>query len=82
MTVVERKPVPIYQLTCTECQSVIQYKASEVHGCFITCPVCGMSVWADKITPVRMESPLDILKESWDISPTLPLEDTADERIP
>ena len=59
MTVVDRKPVPIYEVTCPECKSVIQYRGSEVHGCHITCPVCGMSVWADRITPVRMEDATD-----------------------
>lgn len=56
MIVVDRKPVPIYQVTCGECKSIIQYKASEVSlGCFITCPVCGKSLCATPIRPVRME---------------------------
>lgn len=55
MNVVERKPVPIYQVTCFECKSKIEYKASEVSLCHITCPVCGMSLWALTIAPVRME---------------------------
>ena len=55
MIVVERKPVPIYEVTCCECKSIIQYKASEVYYCHITCPVCGMSLWANTSSPVRME---------------------------
>lgn len=55
MNVVERKPVPIYQVTCFECQSKIEYKASEVYWCHITCPVCGTTLWAMTINPVRME---------------------------
>lgn len=55
MTVVERKPVPIYEVTCIECKSRIQYKQSEVSFCHITCPVCGISLWANTICPVKME---------------------------
>ena len=56
MIVAERKPVPIYEVECMECGSVIQYKKSEVSfTSYITCPVCGMSIWADTIRPVRYE---------------------------
>lgn len=55
MIVVERKPVPIYEMTCHECKSRIQYKAAEVSLCHITCPVCGVTLWANTISPVRME---------------------------
>lgn len=55
MVVAERKPVPIYEVECTECHSKIQYKASEVSLCHIQCPVCGVSLWADAIQPVRYE---------------------------
>lgn len=54
MKVVDEKPVPIYQTKCPECKSIIEYMASEVHFTgYITCPVCGMSVWASKIMPKR-----------------------------
>ena len=55
MEVIERKPVPIYEVECEECRSRIQYRKSEVFTCHITCPVCGVSVWASTIFPVRME---------------------------
>lgn len=56
MNVVEKKPVPIYEAECSECHSKIQYKKSEVSFCsYIICPVCGVSVWADTIRPVRYE---------------------------
>ena len=55
MTVIERKPVPIYQVVCPECGSRIEYKKSEVYTCHISCPVCGVSIWADTIRPLRME---------------------------
>lgn len=55
MKVVERKPVPIYEVTCTECKSRIQYKASEAVLLHITCPVCGVSLWADAVHPVKIE---------------------------
>lgn len=55
MIVIERKPVPIYEVTCIECRSRIQYRASEVYYFHITCPVCGVSLWANTSSPVRME---------------------------
>ena len=56
MKVVDRKPVPIYEAECYECHSKIEYKASEVSFTgYITCPVCGMSIWGDKSNPVRMD---------------------------
>lgn len=55
MEVVARKPVPIYEVVCCECKSRIRYKAAEVMWHHITCPVCGMSVWANTICPVKME---------------------------
>lgn len=52
MKVVERKPAPIYEVTCPECHSKIAYKKSEVHFTgYIICPVCGLSVWAPTIKP-------------------------------
>ena len=56
MIVTEKKPVPIYEVECIECKSKIQYRKSEVSfTSYITCPVCGMSIWADTIWPVRYE---------------------------
>ena len=56
MTIVEKKPVPIYEKKCFECQSVIRYKRSEVSLVgYITCPVCGVSLCAPTINPVTME---------------------------
>lgn len=55
MTVTDKKPIPIYEVVCHECKSKIQYKAAEVSWCHITCPVCGVSLWANTIAPVRME---------------------------
>jgi len=56
MKIVEKKPVPIYETECSECHSIIQYRKSEVSFCsHITCPVCGISVWADTIQPVKYE---------------------------
>lgn len=52
MFAVEKKPVPIYETTCYECKSKIRYKKSEVSFSYITCPVCGVSLWADTIQPV------------------------------
>lgn len=55
MIVTEKKPVPIYEVTCFECKSKIQYKRSEISICHIQCPVCGVSLWADAIQPARYE---------------------------
>ena len=56
MIVVERKPVPIYAVECIECKSRIHYRKSEVaFTSYITCPVCGISNWADTIRPVGYE---------------------------
>lgn len=52
MTVVEQKPVPIYEVVCHECGSKIHYQASEVYYGHITCPVCNTSLWAMTIKPV------------------------------
>ena len=55
MEVIERKPIPIYEVTCFECGSKIHYKASEVNYCHITCPVCNTLLWAMTIKPVKYE---------------------------
>lgn len=49
MTIVEKKPVPVYESTCPECKSVFRYKKSEVSWSHITCPVCGISMWASMV---------------------------------
>lgn len=54
MIVIDKKPVPVYEIICHECKSRILYKACEVMYCHITCPVCGMSLWASTNFPVRM----------------------------
>ena len=48
MTIVEKKPVPIYESVCPECGSVFRYNAVEVSWMHINCPVCGVSVWASQ----------------------------------
>ena len=54
MTVVEKKPVPIYESVCIECKSRFRYKLAEVSMGHITCPVCGVSMWAS-VSPVAEE---------------------------
>lgn len=49
MKVVKKMPVPIYESTCPECKSVFRYKKAEVSLLQITCPVCGVSMWAETI---------------------------------
>ena len=55
MEVIERKPVPIYEVQCWECQSKIHYKNSDVRYNHITCPVCNTLLWAMTINPVKYE---------------------------
>ena len=59
MVVTEKKPVPIYEVTCCECESKIQYKKSEVFNCHIRCPVCGVVFRAYTNLPVRYEEASD-----------------------
>ena len=56
MKIVKANGVPIYEVTCVECKSVIRYKAREVAFCHITCPVCGISLWANTVCPIAYES--------------------------
>lgn len=56
MEIVDKKPVPIYETICDECKSTIRYKKAEVRlGSYITCPVCGMPVWACCLCPIEFE---------------------------
>jgi len=55
MTVIDKKPVPIYEVECFECHSIIHYKKCEISNCFITCPVCGMSIMVTAISPIKYE---------------------------
>ena len=55
MTVIEKKPVPVYESECPECKSVFRYKAVEVLSYMhINCPVCGVSMLASQV-PVGKE---------------------------
>jgi len=48
MTVIDKKPVPLYVEKCSECGSTFTYKKAEVRLCsYISCPVCGVSLWAN-----------------------------------
>lgn len=59
MTIIEKNHVPIYEVICNECKSKIHYKKSEVSLCHITCPVCGMSLWAKTRIPVAYQMEVD-----------------------
>lgn len=58
MIVIDKKPVPIYEVECPECKSKIRYKKSEVHLVHITCPACGVSFWTYTVQPI----PYDLSK--------------------
>lgn len=60
MTIILKKPIPVYQSECPECHSIFQYTANEVHWMHIDCPVCGVSVWASQIPVDKIEK--DVFK--------------------
>ena len=56
MMIVDKKPVPLYELDCIECKSKIRYKKADVSWAgYLTCQVCGVSNWASVICPVTYE---------------------------
>lgn len=57
MTVIERNPVPFYEVRCPECTSKIRFWASEVSYGQIQCPVCGIPVYVCASHPVGHELP-------------------------
>lgn len=60
MEIVDRKPVPIYEVVCPECKSTIRYKACEVSFCHITCPVCGVPIWASTLCAVSLHKKMEV----------------------
>ena len=64
MEIVKRKSVPVYEVVCHECKSIIHYKACEVSFCHITCPVCGVPIWANTICPVAYEPPKEMSEDA------------------
>ena len=55
MEIIKEQPIPFYEVTCWECGSIIRYRACEVNWCHITCPVCGVSIWANTVNPMMSE---------------------------
>lgn len=56
MIVVKRNPIPLYEVECYECKSIIHYQASEVDTWkHITCPVCRVEIPIWSCYPVDME---------------------------
>ena len=60
MKIIDAQPIPIYESKCPECKSLIRYKACEVSFSHITCPVCGVALWASTICPVAYELPVEV----------------------
>lgn len=60
MKIIDAQPIPIYENKCPECGSLIRYKACEVSFLHITCPVCGVAFWANTISPVAYELPVEV----------------------
>lgn len=55
MEIVEKKPVPIYEMECRECGSRFRFVASEVTLSSIDCPVCKVSNFVVRSEPVAHE---------------------------
>ena len=66
MEIIDEQPIPFYEVTCPECRSIIRYRACEVNCCHITCPVCGVSIWANTVNPMMSEPIPDPPKEDED----------------
>ena len=48
MNIIDKKPIPLYVIECSECGSTFTYRKVEVSlGSYIYCPVCGVSLWAN-----------------------------------
>ena len=45
MQIIKHMPIPIYEIECKECGSVIHFRAAESQRDMIACPVCGVTVW-------------------------------------
>ena len=45
MKVIKRGEIPIYEIECSTCGSLIRYSAAEVEGEEFPCPVCTRPVW-------------------------------------
>lgn len=57
MEIIEKKKVPLYESVCLECKSRLRYRKADVRVTgYITCPVCGMPVWANTVFPVEEDS--------------------------
>lgn len=67
MEIINRKPVPIYEVICPECKSTIRYKAYEV-VCFSTikCPVCKIGIWVSICNPVSYEESEEVNEDDRD----------------
>ena len=55
INIIDEKPIPIYEVNCPECGSVLEYTANEVAYSHITCPVCRCSMWAMTLRPKRYQ---------------------------
>lgn len=53
MEVVDKKPIPVYEVTCCECGSTIEYTRAETINCHIYCPICKTFLWAVPTVPKR-----------------------------
>ena len=63
MIIVDKKPVPLYELDCIECKSKIRYKKADVSWTgYLTCPICGVSNWAATVCPVAGEGTKDCME--------------------
>ena len=59
INVIDEKPIPIYEVTCPECGSTLEYTAASVVYSHITCPVCRCSMWAMTLLPKRYQARIE-----------------------
>lgn len=60
MEVVDKKPIPVYEVTCWECGTTIEYTRAETINCHISCPICKTFLWAVPTVPKRYKDSNEI----------------------
>jgi len=55
MTVIDKKPVPLYEQKCSECGSTFIFRKAEISFNQLNCPVCGFVQWASFSHKVKGE---------------------------
>lgn len=67
--VVKENSVPVYELKCCECKSIIRYTKADEHLGRITCPVCNMSNESFTVHPIDHVSKDMLSKDYYEVKP-------------